>query len=415
MSITEPRSTPGHARPDPAFGNAGRSVITMPQGKPGGGADLAFDGANNIVFAASSAGRYVVGRLKDNGTLDHSFGIAGLISGAFEEDGISSAYGVIVEKETGNVLLAGAYSSATRPFSLAFALFDSSGQYKPEFGENGQIIVPQPTEKHATDQQSTSASAISTLPIIIPGGKILYALDGYILRLNANGTLDQAFNHGKGFIKVVHPQYGTPSAHCLVQPEPGLMLVGGSIRVNGKQTGLIARYLETGELDTRYGDNGFVLLTQLEPQSHISKLLMTGHDKVLGLGGATGSPTYKGLIICLDENGNFDRSFANGGLVLTPADDVREFHWYTGTTDDEGRILATGDSLKPFDEYIPLGQFLSNGEPDLNFGERTGWIRVEPAGRGETVKVDQKGRVVVMCSSSSELDTMLPMVIRYLR
>lgn len=50
-----------------------------------------------------------------------------------------------------------------------------------------------------------------------------------------------------------------------------------------------------------------------------------------------------------------------------------------------------------------------------DFAERTGWIRVEYAGRGDAIKIDQKGRVIVICSSTSDLGSKLPMVIRYLR
>ncbi|CAI8807665.1 putative Delta-60 repeat protein [Pseudomonas sp. IT-347P] len=418
MYTTDAFVTPNaHARPDLSFGNAGRVIINSSGGKSGSGADLAIDDDGNIVFAANAGGSYLVGRLKDDGTLDQSFGTEGLISGKFAEEGSSSAYGIVIENTTGNILLTGAYSSETRPFSLAFALFDSSGQYKTDFGENGKIIIPQPEDRLALNPQSMSVSGIGRRPIIILDGKILYVLSGYITRLNSNGTIDQNFNQGKGFIAVIHPEYGSAAAHCLVQPEPGLILVGGSVNVNGKQTGLIARYHETGELDTRYGCNGFVLLTELDTPSHLSTLLMTEQKKLLGIGSTgdlSGLPS-KGLIICLDEYGNFDPSFSNGLPLLTPPDNSREFVWYTGTTDNEGRILATGDSMEFSDRYIPLGQFLANGAPDLDFGERTGWIRVEPAGRGEAVKVDQKGRVVVMCSSSSEVGSKLPMVVRYLR
>ncbi|MBY8934394.1 hypothetical protein [Pseudomonas fluorescens] len=418
MNTTDAHSTPkAYARLDPSFGNAGRAIISMPGGLPGGGADLAIDHEGNIVFAASSEGSYIVGRLKDNGALDQSFGTGGLISGKFAVEGSSSAYGITIEKQTGSILLAGGYSSEIQPFSLAFALFDSSGQYKADFGEKGQIIIPQPVEGLALDQKSMSISGISKRPIIIPDGRILYVLDGYITRLSSNGTLDKDFNHGKGFIKVSHPEYGPVAAHCLLQSEPGLILVGGSTDVNGKQTGLIARYLDTGELDTRYGRNGFFLLTELDKPSYISTILMKDQNKLLGLGAAGNSsiPPIKGLLICIDEHGNFDPSFSNGCPVLTPPDEPREFLWYAATTDNEGRILATGDSMEYSERYIPLGQFLVNGAPDLDFGERMGWIRVEPAGRGEAVKVDQKGRVVVMCSSSSDIGGKLPMVIRYLR
>lgn len=399
---------------DPHFAKNGKLIINMPEHKEGVGAGVDTDANNSIVYVANSAKKYVIGRILENGETDLTFAFEGQLKDQFAEGEASSATGVSVLPGSGRILLSG-YYTGKQGLLPAFALLDSKGKYVREFGSEGKVIVPLPMESQTPwqiDEQADATSGTTSSPVITPDGKILFVQSGYVIRLNSDGSTDEHFNHGIGYIHVTHPEYRVITT-CLLQTEPDLFLVGGICMINGKRFAMAARYHVTGELDTRYADNGFFLLTYLKDHNAIFKLVATPKQTVVGIG-RSDSEAIKGLLFCLDENGKPEPSFNKGQPVLTPFDAVPHFSWSCGTVDDEGRVLTGSDSMTTFGDAndVAIGRFLHNGDPDTSFGPRTGWIRTQAA-QAEAITVDKLGRIVIVATTSFVENLKRPVLLRF--
>jgi hypothetical protein len=417
--MTSLQSTKGQARPDLEFGNAGKAVIKIPQRSSGRGVYLTIDQSGRLLFACYLLNDFLVGRLLDDGTADLTFGVGGQIEGTFAAEGSSSVSSILVDEKTGNILLIGLHHYPGQMYAPGFALLDPSGHYVESFGEGGRVVIPRPDQmpplhaKSSQDPNSTSSSYSQA--VMTPDGKILYILDGNVALLNPDGTPDRDFANGAGYFRVTHPKYHDVSANFLVQPTPDLILVSGWVGVDGEWVGMVARYFMSGKLDTRFGEGGFFLLNDVGKRTYIHQIIVTDQNKLLCVVSDYAAP-QKGLLIGLNENGEIDPAFADGKPVISPPSGDERFVWTSGAVDNAKNIVLTGASweLLSEDSFIPIAQFKSNGQPDMSFADRTGWLRANGA-KGESVVIDQKGRIVLISSTTRFYNRRWPMILRYLR
>jgi hypothetical protein len=397
------------------FAGKGELIINMPDHEIGVGAGVDTDANNNIVYVANSDRKFVIGRIRPNGEPDLTFADESQLKDEFAEGYASSATSVSVMPGTGRILLSGGYTGKMG-YLPAFALFDSNGRYVREFGNEGKVIVALPLGARTLQQSDESAQAsvsVNSHPVVTNDGGILFVSNGYIIRLKSDGSTDEGFNHGMGYINVTHAEYQL-TTNCLLQTDPDFILVGGIARVNGKHFGMMARYHMTGELDTNSAKNGFYFLTSLKAFSRLFKLVAIDKKRVIGIG-SFDSESKKGLLICVDENGETDLNFNSGAPLLTPDDAIPHFVWNSGAVDTENRVLTVSDSMTNFDDLnaIAIARYLPNGSPDTSFAPRIGWTRAK-ASQGEAISVDTLGRVVVIGTTAFTENLKRPKLLRFI-
>jgi uncharacterized delta-60 repeat protein len=386
------------AHPDPEFADGGRATIQTPDSW-GKGAGVATDEISNVFFSLHYEGGYGVGKLTDEGKADPTFGNDGLVLDKFAEEGKSSGGSVSILPKTGRILLSGVHSGKNMLLT-AFALFEPDGIYVSEFGENGKVIVPFPSELTSANPDANPAPAVGigaqNTPVITIDGKILFIHNNTIFRLNADGSVDTSFNKGLGYIRVTHPEYQVWT-NCLLQPEPNLILVGGTCLKGDTSFGVLVQFHETGDLDTSYGKNGLVVLDN--ENSAIHQLVAKDDKRIVAVGASRSGPN-KGLLVRFDEKGQPDLGFNNGEPLLTPESDKDEFSWNSATFDSKGRILTTGFQLTTGNRNdIPVGRTTAQGYPDTEFNSLTGWIRTMGF-EAVAIAVDKEDRPLVVCTTS---------------
>jgi uncharacterized delta-60 repeat protein len=198
----------------------------------------------------------------------------------------------------------------------------------------------------------TSANDIVVTMAVQPDGKIL--LGGYftqvngttrnrIARLNADGSLDTAFNPG------ITGGYRVDS--IVVQPDGRILVSGDFTHVGGVARSAIARLNANGTLDTGFnpGANGAVYAMALQPDG---KILAGG--TFTAIGGGT-----RNRMARLNANGSLDTSFtvdADGSVSAI------------GLVPD-GSILIGGDFkyLNGLGEHGHLARLHGNGALDESF------------------------------------------------
>lgn len=409
---SEPK-TPAYLDPD--FANKGVRIINMPEHKEGTGAGVDTDANNNIVYVANSDRKFVIGRIRRNGEDDLTFGFEGQHQDMFADGYASTATGVSVQPDSGRILLSGAHTGKLG-INPAFALFNSSGKYVTDFGDEGKVVVALPLEAQASlqeDNSSYTTASTTCHPVMNADGTILFVFGGYIIRLNSDGTTDHSFNHGIGYIRLTHPEYRLTTT-CLLQLDSDRILVGGIARINGKHFSMMACYLMTGELDTRYADNGYFFLTSWGYHNAVFKLVAVNTNSVIAIGRSDSVPE-KGLLFRLDENGNPEPYFNQGKPVQTPDDATPSFSWNGGTVDQNGDVLVISDTMTSSGDVndIAIAKFFPVGIPDTSFAPRTGWIRAQ-ASHAADITEDSRGRIAVMANTAFTENLQRPKVMVFI-
>ena len=239
---------------------------------------------------------------------------------------------------------------------------------------------------------------------IQPDGKIVaFGRDGgdkhvsyfAIARYLENGQLDPTFgDNGHPRTHVTENRGGALGG--VVLPSGQLIAAGYKYPRNDTKpaVGLLIAYGPDGDLESRFGKRGFLSIKASDRQSLMitdAELLPSGK---LMLGGQVGG---RFMLMRIFTNGQIDRSFGNQGGVLTDVDGVKSCPCaYTSamTLGPGGKILMTGRVTGPKSSPAVLVRYLANGRLDRGFG-RKGIVRVT-RGRGlefEDVGVAPSGAI----------------------
>ena len=163
----------------------------------------------------------------------------------------------------------------------------------------------------------------------------------------------------------------------------GRILAGGSAVLGANFTFSLARYSETGTLDTSFGTSGFTN-TAIGTYDQITSITVDSSGRILAAGSATiGGSLYFVLARYLT-TGSLDTSFGSGGTTkigVSSRDFVPAI-----TLDRSGRILASGYSLSS-GAHFRLARFLDSGAIDTTFGV-TGFVATGAQFRAVTVAAD---------------------------
>lgn len=316
----------------------GWSVLIQPDGK-------IVVGGNGIV---ASSQRMVLVRYNANGSLDNSFGTAGISTtriGGEPAAGWSCAL-----QPDGKIVLTGtAYNGSD--WDMGVIRFNSDGTLDNSFGTGGKVITAIGT---GTDDGRSCA--------LQPDGKIVVAgrhfdnqanLDFAVLRYNSNGGLDNGFGVG-GIVITPVGLSGRDDARSMVLQQDGKIVVVGSSFVGSNNNFAVVRYNPNGSLDNSFGSDGKVT-------TRVGNDVSTGEDgafsgaiqadgRILAAGWAL-SPTsgYDFAVVRYTANGNLDSTFGTGGIVMTPIG-TNDFGLAVALQADE-KIVVAGSSYDAAGDY----------------------------------------------------------------
>ncbi len=234
--------------PDPSFGING-VVATRPSQSRTTIRGLAIQSDGRIVVAGevgpgSSSSTFIVVRYMPNGSLDSTFGTGGIVITQFQtKDG---AYSVVLQMD-GRIVVSGYSTPGTGGFPIgAMERLNDNGTLDSSFGQGGKLL--------------TGIRFISSA--IQPDGKILLLPDVSpfsVGRVNADGSWDQTFGDGGGFVDTA---VGFSSkATSIVLEGDGKILLAGYSKANqlGYDDFTIVRYTNKGQLDFSFDGDGIVV------------------------------------------------------------------------------------------------------------------------------------------------------------
>lgn len=311
---------------DPTFGSNGALRGNM---LPGFGVSaMAFTGDGRLWVVGRSANGYVVSRFRASGQFDRSFGARGYAQVAapgLDYLGVRLAVG-----STGTIAVLHRTSILNNndPRTLVVQRMTPNGAIDPTFDGDGAFETT--LSKEGSSNLADFGMAFQA------DGKLVVAsqADRSILayRFTKDGRLDGAFgpaHEGQAYLGDNGP---TDEQITAVAPLPG----GGVLAVGNLRTdqqlnsfdpdwqGVIARYRADGSLDTSFGRQGYVISTLFPPAySTFDSVVASPNGKIYVSGTRQEMKSYGGLgvgggfIARYNADGTLDRTFGDGGKVLT--------------------------------------------------------------------------------------------------
>ena len=370
---------------DPSFGNGG-AVINSKASFAGG---IALQPDGKVVVAA---GQWLI-RYDRSGVLDATFGTGGIASAAPDDNGFVA--GSVSLQPDGKIVASGSFHGVGGDYHCTLARYSIDGAIDRAFGDEG-LVVWDPYGNVSdctgiatqTDGEIVLGVHVGTVPMLggptarfdvngnldmtfgtngvaVGGGAIVIQPDGKILsasilrghglnecavtRVGTDGVTDPAFGDG-GHVSWTGPFDEQAPLVCALARQPD-----GKIVVLNH--GSVARFLENGAPDSRFGGGGVV--TGLPGVA----LAVQSNGKIVVAGGDGNSYPQKGFALWrLDTGGQYDAGFGNAGTVVTPllgAGDAVDL-----AIQPDGRIVASGSTA-------PLGEMPGTREAALTryFGD----------------------------------------------
>jgi uncharacterized delta-60 repeat protein len=259
---------------------------------------------------------------------------------------------------------------------------------------------------------SDSSAQASGNAILLPDGKIIVHRTyfgsggpdvGMIFRLTADGKLDLSFNQS-GYI-VVTPDKAEGSRTLLLNlivQSDGKYLACGSFAKDKSPTRKMVffRCLDNGNVDTDFGDRGFVFVDNRVPTTNesLSHVIEDRKQKrLLGIGHST--PVDYGIICVIDYAGKPDKRF-NGGAPLYTRLDNLSTAWMAGALQQDGKLIVAGSAKRHGDSayHAVVARITHDGTLDNTFGHEKGWVFPpiqEAMGHAFSVAIQADGKILI--------------------
>lgn len=408
--------SPAHAQAgqlDPTFGTGGIFATTSTKASA---ASVAIQSDGRIVVAgfginSQQQGADTLIRLTTSGTLDSTFGTAGVVN--LQPPGIATLgfFGVKIQPDGKIVALAETYNG------ILLARLETNGNLDTSFGSGGYTA----TLTVAIGEFNTFPSAMtlqSEGKILVVAGQINPSV---MARFDNNGVLDSTF----GASGVANLAFPSPT-QVAVQPNGKILVTSGQVGggAPSQQQGTIVRYTSNGTVDSAFGSAG---IASCLPSA--SALLVRGNGDIVVAGGTASKvnapPTAGDIGFGLAGygiNGNVARPFgANGAAITDFGSATPDAGSFALALQSNGDVVAAGTAGMTvsgnFVSSFALARYTSAGVLDPTFG--TGGIVITTLAKGQesfvtamAIQSDQK--IVVAGTSVFNIEFSNAYVARYL-
>lgn len=215
--------------------------------------------------------------------------------------------------QNGNVYTAGSTSqgSGSGIFRLTVSKSGPTGVLDPQFGANGIAIITFENSEYPLDIKVLPNSKIlvsgSAYTGHTPSGPGIHI--GFLVRLNANGTLDHTFATN-GVFRLTGAASHFTSIH--VMDDSSIMLSG-----NISNEAALLKLNPTGNVDMLFGINGIKNLSSTGFNFLLWKSVPSDEGNLISVGYEYTDPGNTKIAFCeTDMQGNFVPSFGTGGKVV---------------------------------------------------------------------------------------------------
>ena len=317
---------------DISFGINGKAVIAISAGSYLGGtaASLAVQADGKIIYAGNSSESIVLARLKTNGTLDSSFGTAGLSYRGYLPSWFSQVWKVIV-KPDGKIITGGTGTYNTNKY-FEVVQFLANGNIDASFASNGFY--------HYTAGNGGGCFSLAMLANghIMVGGAITARVGTMsVINLLANGHADSTYGINGVATCFKFTANATLFCRLAVQSDNRVLAVGYGGYSGGQAIG-VARFKTNGTPDSSFAFEGTLTTTFKNFNDLPQNVYVQADGKILISGSASG----KFALMRLKANGTTDTLFARLGKMNTGMPGTGNI--FNSFVQPDGKIVLTGIS-----------------------------------------------------------------------
>ena len=317
-----------------------------------------------------------------NGTLDTTFGSSGVVLNPDPEN--YPPYGQITLQSDGRILVTSSLAYYGYYGNLAIYRFTADGAPDTSFGPNGDGVLVFPF---------SGCSALAEGP----GGALYLTVgpsdddpsdddnsDFYLARLNADGSQDETFGGGAGYVVTDFDGEYDQSCALLVQADGKVIVGGGATRSDGTPGSALVRYTADGALDESFGSGGKVFTPAESFLTLITELALTPGGELLATGFDPANSEIHTTLLRYDLDGGTENNppVANpGGPYLAAINTAISFDG-SSSSDADGDPLTyawTFGDGGASTEAAPSHSYAATGVYDVCLTVNDGTVDSDPA------------------------------------
>lgn len=279
-----------------------------------------------------------------SGSLDENYNQKGFVTIDSDFPGNRTASFSAIQKD-GKIICSGYKRIGMFNNNVTLTRLNPDGSIDTEFGENGIVEYDSGAEKEWIQAITTQAD-----------GKILLVIyaklenhNSIVLRLNINGTLDNSF--GKNGKATIDMGSDAQTINSIKVQNDGHIIIAGIIKLQGKKSFGIMKLLPNGVLDKKFAENGIFRYNYQSKENRYELFTIIGNS--IFIVGLTDDDDFNRsdseiIILKLNENGNFDNSFGDKGVVTYNIENVKEIVNCIQTIDDKWLFIGGSFGNKNF-------------------------------------------------------------------
>jgi uncharacterized delta-60 repeat protein len=312
---------------------------------------------STISSGAGASTNYAMVRYRPDGSLDNTFSLNGKadfgIAPAADDD--AEAIAILPD---GKFLVAGNSATASGTRFSALLLNPNGTSFDGSFGTNGKLLLE-------------SVNFIFSSMVIQPDGKIVAAgysnngqnFDFTVLRLLANGTLDNTFSGDGRAVIPIGPNTTDFGFAVALQPD-GKILVAGSSYSTARAMALV-RLNPNGSLDNSFSFDG-KLNTLIGSSSTANAVIVQSDGKIVVAGQIENTPgVFKDMaLVRYNPDGTLDPNFQGDGrrTIALQGDDLG----IDLLLQSDGKLILIGASGG--EKGMVAVRLMPDGSNDVSFG-----------------------------------------------
>lgn len=341
---------------DSSFGNNGIFASNFSNSSPVFATSVALQSDGKIIVGGEAGNPGIVVRLNSNGTLDTSFGSAGVFSIRFR-DVENFTVGVAVQPD-GKILAVG----TGLPQGGQLIRLNSNGSFDTTFGNSGSVGL----------ELTPTALALQPDGNILVAGNIEGQSTRVMMRFTSTGLVDNSFGIG-GSAPLVS------DASAIALQSDGKILVGGAPQ-------LLSRYKTNGSIDAVFGIQG-----QVSDLAGAAGVGVQSNGQIVTAGSITSSLSLSGNGTGFGLTGYFTTGFpvflfGTHGGAITPFPNFLTSTASSMVIQPNNFIVAAGQAAENAESSaFALARYIPNGLLDNTFG--TGGLVTTTFGSGTTASI----------------------------
>ncbi len=361
---------------------------------------LAIQPDNKIVTAGylwnESEFAFSIARYNVDGSLDNTFGMNGIVNFSIGHDN-DRAYSVAIQND-GKLVAAGT-STTGGIADFALVRFNENGTVDNSFGTNGIVTTDISSSTDYLNsiamQRDGKIVAVGT-SFNFSGIKSAFTLARY----NSNGSLDDTFGTSGKVITPISTSYDYASA-IAIQNDGKIVVAGESYNANSEHDFTLIRYNHDGSLDDSFGTSGIVLTSIGLKDDGIQSIAIQSDNKIIAAGVVLDTPDYNFALARYTETGDLDSTFGTNGIVIAPVEPSLDYANSVAIQSD-GKIIAAGYKETGWINNNLTIRYNSDGTIDNTFG--SDGVAITPIGISSTsanaVVIQNDGNIVIAGNSS---------------